>query len=143
MCTLCFIYARTIIHSSVSCNAASMRMRSHGSGLHGEHTAMTRSTRSARCINGRQRSVARDVRSRRVQKRGRRRQCISAHDRLTRHAPASLYPPRHLPPSSKSTRNYCYRTEMEQITSQLAPRASAKPSAGGAGGDPAGSVTKR
>ena len=48
-----------------------MRMRSHGSGLHGEHTAMTRPTRSARCINGRQRSVARDVRSRRVQKRGR------------------------------------------------------------------------
>ena len=32
---------------------------------------------------------------------------------------------------------------MEQITSQLAPRASTKPSVGGTGGDPAGSVTKR
>ncbi|KAH9946349.1 ubiquitin-conjugating enzyme/RWD-like protein [Epithele typhae] len=32
---------------------------------------------------------------------------------------------------------------MEQITSQLAPRTATKPSAGGAGGDPAGSVTKR
>ena len=32
---------------------------------------------------------------------------------------------------------------MDQITSSLAPRASAKPSVAGVGGDPAGSVTKR
>ena len=67
-----------------------------------------------------------------------RRQEISADD--LRHATHTLF---FLPSNSHLLAHLVKHIAMEQITSQLAPRAAPKPSVGGAGGDPAGSVTKR